>query len=108
MAPDYIAGEDIKAGDFLTVGKDGKLYKLDSHKIKRIAEDDFIQALKTNPAYSHISIDREMFLIDEWLKRHPERMKTRRFVLNWLSKKEVPLNYVGNSDVPESMRKYIK
>lgn len=83
----------MKAGDLLKLAPDGKLYKMDSTKIKRIAEEDFIKALKNNPAYAHINIDQEMKLIDEWLKRHPDRMKTRRFVLNWFSKKEVPLNF---------------
>ena len=103
---DYIAGEDLKTGDYLKIGPDGKLYKIDSKKISRIAEEEFIQSLKNNPAYKHINIDRELIKIDEWLKRHPGRMKTRKFVIGWLSRQEVPLKEYN--DVPESLRRFIK
>lgn len=103
---DFIAGEDLKAGDNLTVGKDGKLYKIDSIRLSRIVEEEFIQSLKTNPAFSHINIDRELIRIDEWLKRHPDRRKTRRFVLGWLMRQEVPLK--ESNDFPENLRRFLK
>lgn len=103
---EYIAGEDLKTGDKLTLGADGKLYKIDSKKIKRIAEQEFIDSLKSNPAYRHVNIDKELYRIDEWLKRHPGRMKTRRFVLGWLDRQEVPLQMTN--DIPENLRRFIK
>lgn len=103
---DYIAGEDLKAGDILKLAPDGKLYKIDSKKISRIAEEEFIQSLKNNPAFKHINIDRELIRIDEWLKRHPGRMKTRKFVIGWLNRQEVPLKEVN--DVPDNMRRFFK
>ena|SRR3990167_4639624 len=106
FALDYIAGEDLKSGDFLKLGSDGKLYRIDSKKLPKIAEAEFIGSLKSNPAYKHISIDVELMKMDEWLKRHPDRRKTRLFVLKWLERKEVPLNQ--NNDVPESLRRFLK
>lgn len=102
----YIAGEDIKAGTQVQIGSDGKLYNIKSVKIKRIAEKEFIEELKNNPAYNHINIDKEMLLIDEWLKRHPTRQKTRLFVIGWLNRKEVPLS--PSNDLPENLRRFFK
>ena len=54
-------------------------------------EAEFLEALKTNPAYSHVDINTELGKIDAWLSAHPGRKKTRRFVVNWLNKIEKPL-----------------
>lgn len=51
----------------------------------------FIDALKQNPAYSHIDIDNELHRMDAWLLVNPKRKKTKRFVVNWLSRIEKPL-----------------
>ena len=102
----FVVGEDMKAGEYCEVGSDGKLYKQDSKKTKRLIQDEFIQSLKNNPAFKHINIEKELIRMDEWLKRHPGRMKTRLFVTKWLEKQEVPLTEV--QDVPESMRKFFK
>jgi len=104
--PEYIAGEDLKAGDYLKIGVDGKLYKTNSKKIARIAENEFIQALKSNQGFKHINIDKELFKMDEWLKRNPGRLKTRRFVLGWFSRIEAPLTQAN--DVPDHLRRFIK
>jgi hypothetical protein len=52
-------------------------------------EDKFIPSLKT--LYPHIDITTEMRKIDGWLLAHPNRKKTRRFVINWLNRVEVPM-----------------
>ena len=57
----------------------------------KLSDKSFIDFLRSNPAFSHINIDKELFKIDEWLKRHPGRHKTRRFVLHWLDRIEIPL-----------------
>ena len=101
-------GEDLQTGDRVHVGSDGKLYKLESKKLPKIAEQEFIGAIKKNPAYKHINIDSELLKMDEWLKRHPDRRKTRLFVLRWLERKEVPLNPHNNVNVPDSLREFIK
>lgn len=51
----------------------------------------FINALKANPAYKHINIDTELSKIDAWLLTRKGRLKTKRFVVNWLNKIDRPL-----------------
>lgn len=61
-----------------------------AHK-SQINPELFIEQLKANPIYSHINIDRELGKMDVWILANPGRVKSRRFVLNWLNKIEVPL-----------------
>lgn len=56
-----------------------------------IGETDFIDSLKTNPAYKHINLEQELGKMDAWLMIHKGRQKTKKFVLNWLNKIESPL-----------------
>lgn len=56
-----------------------------------LSPQDFISSLKTNPAYKGIDIDNELGKMDAWLLAHPGRQKTKRFIINWLNKIEVPL-----------------
>lgn len=51
----------------------------------------FIDSLKSNPAYKHINLEAELGKMDAWLSSRPGRKKTRRFVVNWLNKIEIPL-----------------
>ena len=102
---DYVAGEDIRSGQICKLGEDGRLYAVDSKKIKRIAEKDFMESLKNNPAYAHINIDQEFRLMDVWLGRHKDRQKTRLFVLRWLERKEVPLNFEKDNKIRRLMQK---
>ena len=69
---------------------------------------DFIFSLKNNVAYKHINIDTELAKMDAWLSAHAGRKKTKRFVINWLNKVEVPLgvspkphkiHYVSTADL---------
>jgi uncharacterized protein YdaU (DUF1376 family) len=53
---------------------------------------DWLTALKTNPAYQHLSIDTELAKMDAWLSTKPGRKKTKGFVVNWLNKIEAPLS----------------
>jgi ABC-type transport system involved in cytochrome c biogenesis permease component len=56
--------------------------------------DEFFLELKKNPAYAHIDMERENGKMDAWLAlpANRNRIKTRKFVLNWLNKIESPLN----------------
>ena len=56
-----------------------------------LSDEDFIKTLKTNPAYKHIDIDRELAKMDAWLLTHQGRQKTRRFIVKWLNRIETPL-----------------
>lgn len=71
------------------------------------AENDlvFFESLKTNQAYKHIDLNTELCKMDAWLSAHAGRKKTKRFVLNWLNKIEVPL---PTEDIPDSLRRFIK
>jgi hypothetical protein len=54
-------------------------------------DKDIIDSIRINPAYKHINIDNELLKMDAWIRLHPGRKKTPRFVLNWLNKIEAPL-----------------
>lgn len=56
-----------------------------------LSDQDFILSLKTNPAYKHLDIDRELGKMDAWLSAHPGRQKTRRFIVGWLNKADKPI-----------------
>lgn len=56
-----------------------------------ITDQEFLKNLKINPLYKHINIDHEFKKMEEWLRKHPERRKTRRFITNWLNKIEKPI-----------------
>lgn len=58
-----------------------------------VVKDDFFLDLKKNPAYAHIDLDRENGKMDAWLglPANKNRIKTRKFILNWLNKIEAPL-----------------
>lgn len=66
----------------------------DEERKKKIplSDFDFLQTLKTNPAYKHIDIDTELAKMDVWLLTHQGRQKTRRFIVNWLNKIDKPVN----------------
>ena len=71
---------------------------------KKLTDEQFIKALKTNPAYSHIRLEDELAKMDAWLLTHPGRQKTRRFVVNWLNKIEKPME-VKNRTTQRPVRK---
>ena len=50
------------------------------------SDEDFIKDLKTNPVYKGINIDQEFEKMDRWLVANPQRQRTRKFILRWLSK----------------------
>ena len=54
----------------------------------QLSDSEFIEALKTNPVYKGIDINKELEKMDKWLVANPHRQKTRRFILRWLSKAE--------------------
>lgn len=58
-----------------------------------LSDDDFIQALEKNAAYVGINIKKELAKMDAWLltPNGRGRKKTKRFILNWLNKIDVPL-----------------
>jgi hypothetical protein len=63
---------------------------------RQLGDDEFLAALRSNPAYSHLELDRELAKMDAWLLAHPQRKKTRRFIVNWIGKVEKPVQ-VGSA-----------
>jgi hypothetical protein len=60
--------------------------------------EDFISALKNNPAYKGIDIDREIGKMKAWLSlpKAKGRKLTKAFVVNWLNKIDIPISSVGD------------
>jgi hypothetical protein len=65
-----------------------------SSKNKTLSDDDFLRSLKEK--FTWIDFDTEMIKIDAWLLSHTDRKKTRRFITNWMLKKEKPIG-TGNN-----------
>lgn len=72
-------------------GKESKV-----NKVNKRSDSDFLETLKTNTAYRHLSIDSELSKMDAWLAAHPGRKKSRKFVVNWLNRIEAPLETKSN------------
>lgn len=73
----------------------------------KLSDDEFLEALKSNPAYSHINFTREIGKMDAWLMlpRNKGRKRTRSFVLNWLNKIEGPMSAGGAPERDSSAEK---
>ena len=56
-----------------------------------LTDEEFVQSLKSNPAYTGIDIDRELGRLDAWLltPRGRGKRKTRRRIFNWLNNVEI-------------------
>lgn len=60
-------------------------------KVSRGTPSDFMAEIRKNPAYEHIDIDHQLHKMDAWLLANPGRLKTKRFIINWLNKIEKPI-----------------
>ena len=58
-----------------------------------LTDDAFLAALKLNPAYEGIDIDRELGKLDAWLMtpRGRGKQRTRQRIVNWLNRAERPM-----------------
>jgi len=56
-----------------------------------LTDEEFVQSLKSNPAYTGVDIDRELGRLDAWLltPRGRGKRKTRRRIFNWLNNVEI-------------------
>ena len=72
-------------------------------KATKLCDMEFINQLKTNHAFHHIDIERELSKMDAWLMARPDRKKTRKFVVNWLNKQERP--FAGKSNKIQELMK---
>lgn len=54
----------------------------------QLSDEEFVAALRKNPAYKHLDLDREFGKMDAWLltPKGRRRTKTQKFVVSWLNK----------------------
>lgn len=73
------------------------------------ADNEFIAALKANPAYAQIDIDREIHKARAWLLTPAGRGRqlTRKFIVNWLNRTDTPLlpEKISPEKSPEQIEK---
>ena len=69
---------------------------------RRLSDAEFIESLKTNPAYGHINLADELGKMDAWLSTKPGRQKTRKFIVNWINKIDKPLAITGGIQSSQS------
>ncbi len=89
--------EEVNTNANALVTPDGASETEERKSVARMTTEEFIAALKDNPAYQHLSIDRELAKMDAWLLDRPGKQKTRRFVVNWLNKAPPPLEIDGKN-----------
>jgi hypothetical protein len=66
--------------------KNVKNVKNDKNKL---TDEEFLFSLKEK--FTWVDFDSVMVKMDAWLLAHPERHKTRKFIVNWLNKIEKPM-----------------
>ena len=66
--------------------------------LDKLTDDEFLLSLKEK--FTWIDFDQVMVKMDAWLLAHPDRKKTRRFIVNWLNKIEKPIQTVKTASDP--------
>ena len=71
---------------------------------RKDADEKFLAALRGNLAYKGIDLDKELARMDGWLSTPAGkgRQKTRRFIVNWLNRIDVPLPHGGPTLTPKT------
>jgi hypothetical protein len=98
--PDSIRSHVLTDSPVVTE-RHGSTEQHEKHGVGRrapVTDDQFIESLKTNPAYRGIDIGKELARMDAWFltPKGAGRKKTRRFILNWLNKAEAVVTVNGN------------
>ena len=64
-----------------------------------MADNEFVKALKENPAYEGIDIEREIGKLDAWLltPRGRGKKRTQQRLINWLNRAEQPMESIPQS-----------
>ena len=65
-----------------------------------LTDMEWIESLKSNPAYQHINFDVENGKMDAWLSlpKNKHRIKTRKFILSWINRQEKPIEVQSRLD----------
>lgn len=62
----------------------------------QVSDEEFLAALKTT--FKNLAIEQELSKMDAWLMVNPGRQKTRRFIVNWLTKAADRVMTFGKQD----------
>lgn len=75
-----------------------------------LADDPWLLRVKADPLYSWIDIDSEIRRMRIWMNKpaNSGRRITRGFVLNWLNKKDPPVNLNGNGHLESDNMRNIR
>lgn len=67
------------------------------HVASKPTEAEWVASLTDNPAYQHINLAIELGKMDAWLSlpAHQHRKRTKRFIVSWLNRIDVPLKGNG-------------
>lgn len=74
--------------------------KVKSSRKPKLTDEEFWEALRTNLAYSHLDLPVENSKMDGWLLAHPHRVKTRKFIINWLNRIPAPVKVAPKPSQP--------
>lgn len=62
-------------------------------------DEQWLENLKKSDIYRGINVQREIGKMKMWLSLRPGRKLTRRFIVNWLNKIDVPFQMPSNNTV---------
>lgn len=84
---------------FLTNKEDKIASRVKTPSKPTFTDGEWLESLKSNPAYQHINFDEQNGKMDAWLSlpQNRKRTKTRRFILNWLNRIERPVEAGGGA-----------
>ena len=74
------------------------LYKKPKRKLSAPPDEEFISKLKQ--IHGNIDVDTQLRKMDAWLLSHPDRVRSRAFITNWLNRcTEFKEGYLPNGDI---------
>lgn len=59
--------------------------------VRKESDEEWLQGLKSDPAYRHIQVQAEFAKARRWCQENPSRQLTRRFFVNWLNRIQQPI-----------------
>lgn len=70
---------------------------------QHLSDEEFLDQLRTNPAFQHFDLEIELAKMDAWLLTRPRRQKTRRFVVAWLLNIDPPVRQADGPVLPPGL-----
>lgn len=74
----------------------------------KLSDEDFFKSLKEK--FTWVDFESTMVKIDAWFLAHPDRKKTRRFIVAWLNKieKPIPIKQIEPAKIIDNTPDWIK